>query len=171
MIGGEPYTLGLFDTAGMSFLSNLHLYIFCSSRVSSLCNYYPLSHYYYVHFELWSVSVTLNGKNGRNSELPSHIRFHRLTSMNVGCVLMAVLFLCALWFVLLLSFILPTQISRFVQCISVGNIVRHVCICFLQVRRTTTGYDLWVIPRQTSSLSVSPSCPPLPLKMSKKRQV
>ena len=81
--------------------------------------------------------------------------------------------------VLLLCFILPTEIFHFDQCISAGNpmsrlqtaLVKHVCVCFLQVRKITTGYDLWVILRQMSSSSVSLSCPPPPLKMSKKRQV
>lgn len=52
----------------------------------------------------------------------------------------------------------------------VANVI-VICVWFLQDRKTMTGYDLWVIPRQTCSLSVSLSCPPHHLKMSKKRQV
>lgn len=44
-------------------------------------------------------------------------------------------------------------------------------VCFLQVRKTMTGYGRWVIHRQMCSWSVSLSSPPLPLKMSKKRWI
>lgn len=76
MIGGEPYTLGLFDTAGMSFIFPPTLALFCSSRISSLCNYYPLSHCHYILLVLWIVSMTLNGDHWKNCQL-SCLTYHR----------------------------------------------------------------------------------------------
>lgn len=166
MIGGEPYTLGLFDTAGMSFIFPPTLALFCSSRISSLCNYYPLSHCHYILLVLWLVSMTLNGDHWKNCQL-SCVTYHRQANS----------YKCRVCFdsIFILGSALFCQ-QRDSNLLSVCHMmatvwVKFLCVWFLQVRKTMTGYDLWVIPRQMSSSSVSPSCPPLLLKMSKKRQV
>lgn len=93
MIGGEPYTLGLFDTAGMLYsYSNIFLHTYAHPSYEVIVITYIL----YWQVVLWN--------HGKKCELSSH-SIHRLIVVTIGCWWQ---FYFRLMCSLLVCFILPT---------------------------------------------------------------